>query len=296
LPRGRSRHRPPDRCYPALDERVIARFVRLRSGLHVRAVESGPRDGPPVVLLPGWGVSAFTYRHQLPALGAAGHRATAVDLKGHGFSDKPTGRGEYAFQAKVRHVEDIIDAIAHGPAVVIAQSMAAPLAIELALGGSGAVRALVLVSPVGLGIIPFVRLARLLTPRVLDPIAPYLVPRWIVRAGLALAYGDSARVSEDSVDEYWSPAQFPGFARALRALIHDFNWAALPDARLAALDARTLVVLGSRDRLIRGAVHHARRLSGPTVAVIEGAGHAVNEERPEAVNAAILEFLRRTPV
>jgi pimeloyl-ACP methyl ester carboxylesterase len=96
-----------------------------------------------VILLPGFGASAFTYRHQLPALGAADFRATAVDLKGHGFSDKPTGRGEYTFDAMYRHVEDVVEAIARGPTIVVAQSMAGALAFELALSRG------VLLRPIG---------------------------------------------------------------------------------------------------------------------------------------------------
>jgi pimeloyl-ACP methyl ester carboxylesterase len=259
----------------------------------VRAVEAGPRDGAPVVLLPGWGASAFTFRHQLPALGAAGHRATAVDLKGHGFSDKPTGRGEYAFEAMLRHVEDVIEAVAQGPAAVVAQSMAGPLGIELARTTTSSVSKLILISPVGLGVIRLIDIARLLTPLWLDPIAPRLVPRWAVRYALGAAYGDRRRITEDVVDECWAPAQFPGFARALRALVHDFAWAPLPGERLAAIGDRTLVLLGALDRLVRGAPVRGGRLFGARAIVIPDAGHAVNEERPDLVNAAMLDFLGR---
>jgi pimeloyl-ACP methyl ester carboxylesterase len=261
----------------------------------VRAVECGPRDGTPVVLLPGWAVSAFTYRHQLPALGAAGYRATAVDLKGHGFSDKPTAPREYTFDAMLLHAYEVIDAIARGPAIVVAQSMAGPLGVELARA-EGIVRALVLVSPVGLGVIPFIGLGQLLAPRFLDSIAPHLVPRWLVRGALHLAYAESTRVTNDIVEEYWAPAQFPGFSRALRALVHDFTWSPVPADRLAMVSDRSLVVLGGRERFVRGAERRARQLFGPNVAVIPEAGHAVNEERPEAVNGAIIDFLRRRPV
>lgn len=248
-----------------------------------------------MVLLPGWAVSAFTYRHQLPALGAAGYRATAVDLKGHGFSDKSTGPREYTFDAMLLHAYEVIDAIARGPAVVVAQSMAAPLGVELA-HAEGIVTALVLVSPVGLGVVPFIRLAQRLAPRLLDSIAPHLIPRWVVRTALHLSYSESARVTEEIVDEYWAPAQFPGFSRALRALLHDFTWSPVPSARLAAVSDRSLVILGGRERFVRGAERRGRQLFGPNLAVIPDAGHAVNEERPEPVNAAILDFLRQRSV
>jgi pimeloyl-ACP methyl ester carboxylesterase len=269
-------------------------MVRLRSGLRVRAVEAGPVDGRPVVLLPGWGAPVFTYRHQLPALGSAGYRAVAVDLKGLGFSDKPTGRGEYTLDAMMRHVEEILDAVTGRPAVVVGQSMAGRLALELALARHRAVSALVLVSPVGIGVVPFIGLAQLLTPRLLDPIAPYLVRRLTVKIALGVAYGRPARVSEDTVDEFWAPAQYPNFARALRALVHDFDWSELPETRLAALDMPTLLIRATLDRLVRGPPRRAvAGLRGAEVVVIEDAGHAVNDERPEPVNAAMLDFLRR---
>ena len=261
----------------------------------MRVVECGPEHGPLVVLLPGWAVSAFTYRHQLPMLAAAGYRAIAVDLKGHGFSDKPTGRGEYTFDAMLLHVEEVVRAIADRPAVLVSQSMSGALAIEVALRRPELVSALVLVSPVGLGVIPFIKLARLLTPRFLNPIAPFLVPRWVVRAGLALVYGDPRRVTEDTVEEYWAPAQFPGFSRALRALVHDFRWAPLDVERLDMVDCPALVLIGSRDRLVRQSPRLAQRLRATTIR-IDGAGHALNEERPEAANPAVLEFVRRHAV
>ena len=245
-----------------------------------------------MVLLPGWGGSAFTYRHQLPALGAAGYRATAVDLKGHGFSDKPTGPREYTFDAMLLHAYEVIDAVAHGPAVVVAQSMAAPLAIELARA-KGIVTSMVLVSPVGLGAFSFIGLMRFLTPRLLDAVAPHLVRRWVVRAALRAAYGTSTGVTNDVVDEYWAPAQFPDFGRALRALVRDFTWSALPEEQLVAVRDRALVVLGGNERLVRGAEERARSLFGTNAVVIAEAGHAVNEERPERINAAILDFLGR---
>jgi pimeloyl-ACP methyl ester carboxylesterase len=292
----RSRHRAPDRCYPAGDERVRTCFIRLRSGLQVRVVECGPSDGPPVVFLPGWAASAFTYRHQLPMLGAAGFRATAVDLKGHGFSDKPIGRGEYTFAEMLRHVEDVMEVLAPTPAAVVAQSMSGALALELALTENPRVARLVLINPVGLGAVRLTRLARLLTPPLLDRIAPYLIPRWIVRAAIRTAFNDTARVTPDDIEEYWAATQFPGYARALRALMNEFTWAAFAETHLATLRVPALIILGARDRLVRGSRLLAERLPGAQVVLIEDGGHAVNEERPEPVNAAILEFLSGRPV
>ncbi|HYD53246.1 MAG TPA: alpha/beta fold hydrolase, partial [Gemmatimonadaceae bacterium] len=102
---------PASEMYPAHDHRVAARMLALPSGIHVRVVEAGPCDGRPVVLLHGWGAGAYTYRHNLPALADAGLRATAVELKGHGLSEKPSAPGEYAFGAMLGHVHEVLAAL-----------------------------------------------------------------------------------------------------------------------------------------------------------------------------------------
>src|SRR5437016_13887243 len=77
--------------YPAGQPDIRQRFVMLPSGVRIRVVEAGPEQGRPVLLVHGWGGSIYTFRKTISALAASGWRAIAVDLKGHGFSDKPTG-------------------------------------------------------------------------------------------------------------------------------------------------------------------------------------------------------------
>ena len=53
----------------------------------VHLVERG--EGPLVLLVHGFPESWYSWRHQLPALAAAGYRAVAVDVRGSGRSSKP---------------------------------------------------------------------------------------------------------------------------------------------------------------------------------------------------------------
>jgi pimeloyl-ACP methyl ester carboxylesterase len=57
------------------------------NGIRLHIAESG--SGPLVLLLHGFPEFWWSWRHQLPALAAAGYRAVAVDLRGYGDSDKP---------------------------------------------------------------------------------------------------------------------------------------------------------------------------------------------------------------
>jgi pimeloyl-ACP methyl ester carboxylesterase len=57
------------------------------NGARFHVVEAG--DGPLVLLLHGFPLFWWTWRHQLTALAAAGYRAVAMDMRGYGGSDKP---------------------------------------------------------------------------------------------------------------------------------------------------------------------------------------------------------------
>ncbi|MCA9542275.1 MAG: alpha/beta fold hydrolase, partial [Myxococcales bacterium] len=61
----------------------------LATPLTMHAVEAGPAEGPPVVLLHDVGGYASVWRAQIASLAGAGQRVIALDLIGHGKSSKP---------------------------------------------------------------------------------------------------------------------------------------------------------------------------------------------------------------
>ncbi|HWS44738.1 MAG TPA: alpha/beta fold hydrolase, partial [Acidimicrobiia bacterium] len=65
-----------------------SRYVTA-NGIRLFCLESGPEDGPLVLLLHGFPELAYSWRHQVAALGEAGFRVVAPDLPGYGRSDKP---------------------------------------------------------------------------------------------------------------------------------------------------------------------------------------------------------------
>jgi pimeloyl-ACP methyl ester carboxylesterase len=75
--------------------------------LHVR--DSG--TGEPVVLLHGWPDTGELWTHQIAALTAAGYRAIAPDLRGFGASSKPADVAAYATPAHVGDVVGLLDAL-----------------------------------------------------------------------------------------------------------------------------------------------------------------------------------------
>ena len=284
--------------FPAGVEGVRVRHLTLRNGVSLRVVESGPADGRATVLLHGWGASVYMWRDWFAPLAAGGRRAIAVDLPGHGLSDKPSEDRVYRLDALVAAVREVIED-AGGTADVVAQSMAGTVSVELATAHPGLVRRLVLVNPACFGRIRLHRVFRLVSPPAVDAFLPRLVARAIVARTHRMVYGDPSLITARDEDEYWAPSQFPAYARAMRKLLHEFHWKrpAAKDmaARLRPIAERVLVVLGTRDRLVLDAEPYvsALRNCGTTLAMslVKGGGHAVNEERPAEVVALALKFL-----
>jgi pimeloyl-ACP methyl ester carboxylesterase len=285
--------------FPAGVEGIRARQTLLASGLRLRIAEAGDPSAPPILLVHGWGASLYMWRDWFAPLAAAGRRVLAVDLPGHGLSDKPDDPATYRLNRQVDVLRELMDAEGLARVDVVAQSMAGTVALELALLGEPRLRRLALVNPACFGRIRLQRLARAVSPSMVDGMLPRLVSRWVVARAHRLVYGDPTRITARDEDEYWAPSQFPSYARAMRRLLHEFQWGRPPAEpmaeRLRVLPRPVLVVLGTRDRLVRDArpyVEGLVRAGAPLVVRdVEGGGHAVNEERPAEVVSLVEAFL-----
>jgi pimeloyl-ACP methyl ester carboxylesterase len=244
-------------------------------------------------MLHGWGASAYMYRQALDRLPPRGVRAIAVDLRGYGLSDKPIAKGAYTLEAYSADLDALLDALELPNVVLMGQSMGGGLALRYALRNPGRVRRLVLVNPVGLVSIAYLQTLRILPRSVIGAIGHRLVPRRAVDLILRyVAYGDPAQPTERDVDEYWAPTQLPGFVNAARAALGEFDWRPLSRDEAESLAVPTLVILGTKDRLIRNAGAAARGLRGTSVHCVVG-GHCVLEENPVEVYDIVENFLNR---
>ena len=118
--------------FPAGRPDLRTRYLELASGLRVRAVEAGNESDPTVFLIPGWGCSVYIFRENFAALATAGFHPVAVDLKGHGLSDKPLAPGEYRLEPMRTHISEVIDALEVEHVMLAGLSMGSALAAHYA--------------------------------------------------------------------------------------------------------------------------------------------------------------------
>ncbi|MEO7455207.1 MAG: alpha/beta fold hydrolase, partial [Gemmatimonadaceae bacterium] len=119
--------------FPAGAAHVRVRWLALPGGVSIRVAESGDASGAPVLLLHGWGASLYMWRDWFAPLAAAGRRVIAVDLPGHGLSDKPTDAGRYSLGRMVASLRELIEIERFDAPRIIGQSMGGAIALELAL-------------------------------------------------------------------------------------------------------------------------------------------------------------------
>jgi len=105
-------------------------FVEI-NGIRMAVYEQG--EGPAVILLHGFPELAYSWRHQLPALAAAGYRAIAPDQRGYGQTDCPENVDDYRIQALAGDIERLLDALRLPRATFIGHDWGALLLWHMAL-------------------------------------------------------------------------------------------------------------------------------------------------------------------
>jgi pimeloyl-ACP methyl ester carboxylesterase len=122
------------------------------NGIELEVLEAGPSDGPLIVLAHGFPECAWSWRHQLQALGDAGWHAVAPDQRGYGRSTKPEAVNAYSSDQLGADLLGLVDHFTGvgSSAVFVGHDWGSFVVWDLAREQPGRVRALVNMS------VPFV--------------------------------------------------------------------------------------------------------------------------------------------
>ncbi|WP_432187935.1 alpha/beta fold hydrolase [Streptomyces sp. Tue6028] len=128
---------------PWQDTDVTHRLVPSSAG-RIHLVEQG--SGPLVLLVHGFPESWYSWRHQLPALAAAGYRVAALDVRGYGRSSRPDDTAAYRMVDLVADNAEVVRALGEDTAVIVGHDWGATIAANSALLRPDAFRAVGLMS------------------------------------------------------------------------------------------------------------------------------------------------------
>ena len=272
----------PNAPYPGPGSEVTSREISLDEE-RVRIVEAGSREGFPVVLLHGWGASAYNCRAVIGPLARAGYRVIVPDLRGHGGSDTRIPAGAWTRQAVCSWVRSLLNALDVRRCVLVGQSIGGAIALDAAAAMPERVPTAILLTPIG-----FTPVRRVVLARWLRWIHPSHTPRWVVSMILRRIYGTRGQWSDADLDAYWLPLQRSDVLAAILQSAREFDFT--PRDPSAFHGPHLVIRFGELDRLIphAAAMRQASRYADADAAVLPGVGHVPAEEVPDEISALIL--------
>jgi pimeloyl-ACP methyl ester carboxylesterase len=305
------------------------------NGITLHVAECG--TGPLVLLCHGWPELWYSWRHQLPALAAAGFRAVAPDMRGFGRTTAPDDIAAYSILHTVGDMVALVEALGETRAVIVGHDWGAPVAWHAAL-----MRPDIFTAVAGLSV-PH-RRRGLAVPLETLKAAGKSDYYWIyfqepglaeaelerdvrasVRRILYFGSGDTPRehkmsfyvdrqkgclgpsidpvalppwLSEADIVVFATEYQRTGFRGGLNWYRNiDRNWELTAAWHGATIRQPALFIAGTRDAVITGSLGQRALDELASVVpnltqtiLIEGAGHWIQQERPDAVNAALIAF------
>lgn len=108
--------------------------VKLSTGVELDVVDIGPRDAPALIFLHGFPESHRTWRHQLPHFSKR-FRCIAPDQRGYRGSSKPQDVESYTPDKLIADIFALADALGVGEFTVVGHDWGGAIAWGVALGG-----------------------------------------------------------------------------------------------------------------------------------------------------------------
>ncbi len=127
--------RTPDERFAGLtDFPYETNYATVRAdgvdALRMHYVDTGPRDGPVVLLLHGQPTWSYLYRKVIPVLVQRGLRVVAPDNVGFGRSDKPTDRTVYTYGRHVHWMTSFVQELDLGEVTLVVQDWGGPIGLS----------------------------------------------------------------------------------------------------------------------------------------------------------------------
>lgn len=294
------------------------------NGVELEVFEAGRQNAKPIVLCHGWPEHAYSWRHQLPALVAAGYHVIAPNQRGYGNSSRPSEVTDYDIAHLTGDLVALLDHYGYEDATFVGHDWGASVVWGLALLHPDRVNGVVALSlPYQeRGQRPWVEMMEAFLgsdyyfvhfnrqPGVADAVLDENTDRFlrnIYRRNEPVTEPQSGNVmidlatasvpvgepvmSDSDLAVYVSAFETSGFTPSINWYRNlDRNWHLLADAD-PIVHQPALMIYGDRDPIPK-----SRNLTAFVPDVQEmslDCGHWIQEERPEETTQAILNWLHR---
>jgi pimeloyl-ACP methyl ester carboxylesterase len=254
-------------------------------------------EGKPLILIHGYGAGMWVWEKQIDFLSQF-YRVYALDLIGHGFSDRP--KIPYTPEAYIHFFMDFMDGVGIEKAILIGNSMGGGIAWAMAVLFPERVERLVLINCVPPDVLGQVRNDSFRTLVAIKdiPFLPYLVIasrnkrsiKWILQECVS----HIKLITPEILDRQYQISKIRGTTWVIYSTFKNAKEAPKLKDYLSRIYQPTLLLWGERDLIFPPSVGEDlhRAIKGSKFQIIEKSGHIPMWETPEEVNQAMLSFLR----
>jgi len=254
-------------------------------------------EGRPVILIHGYGAGMWVWEKQIAILSHS-FRVYALDLLGHGFSDRP--KIHYTPEAYIHFLKDFMDGVGIEKATLIGNSMGGGIAWAMAAVFPERLDRLILINCVPPDVLDQVRndsFRTLVTIKDI-PLLPHLVianrSRRSIRWILQECVSNIRLITPEILDRQYQLSKIKGTTWVLFSTFKNAEEGTRLKDHLSQIYHPTLLLWGERDLIFPTSVGEGlhRSIKGSKFHIIEKSGHIPMWETPEKVNQAILSFLQ----
>ena len=264
------------------------------AGVNTHYIVAGA--GRPLLLFHGLGASVATWRDNIGPLSKA-FRVYAVDLPGHGDSEKPDF--DYAVDSLVEFTLSLVETLEFDRPAIIGNSVGGALGLMMALRRPEMVSGLVLADSAGLGreVSIYIRLVSV-------PLLGGLLESSRIGGTRFMLYNvfhDQSFVTEELLDEFHRSRKMPGAKEAVvKSIRSGVNLLGVRKEyvlldELHRLRAPLMLVWDAQDQILP--VSHAYRVleavPDARLHVFDDCGHWPHMEKAQAFNSLVMEFMPR---
>lgn len=260
-------------------------------GIQLHAVQFGNGEGGEVLLYHGTAQSAFSFQESALFLGQR-YRTFAVDLRGHGKSDRP-GDGDYSREAFVSDIAGASSILLSGPGNLVGASVSGMYVIDFAAAYPDRVNSIILVD-----ILPSINM------KFADPLLQHLrdFRAESFDAAVDALHRLNPQRSKENIQEniqhtvgklddgYYGYLMDPRFVDTLLESEFEKRWQAL-----ARVTCPVLLIQGRKSPLLSedSVSRFLRDTNSPKHVIIKSAGHAVAGDAPREFASAVDQFLSK---
>lgn len=278
-----------------------ADVLRVPIGPGAMHVERFGHGGTAVILIHGFGTSSFLWRNVAPSITDAGHTAYAIDLFGHGESDRPID-SDFGIAAQAEYLDAAMTALRVARGIIVGVDIGGDIALRLAATRPERVEKLVLVNTPAFDELPsrdITQMQRSTAKFAFRTTRGVLGAAPLIEGVLKGSVSDpGTHMPVKLIARYLAPFAGRDGVNHLLTLASSITADDLEDVDLKTIHVPALVIWGEEDQWVdsKMADRLVQALPDGRLVRIPGVARLVPEENPDQMSSLLLEFMKRRAV